>query len=228
MLQDSEGELADVPDAEAAGGGLEVQLHDGKRARLPPALAAGSLIVMLGDGWHQWINPGLRSPLRPAPHAMTMPRLAAAAAADAAAPQPLRLWYGRMFLPPLDALLPPHGISFERVRAAWRQEATAAPRRRLRAATAAAAAATGLAAVEDGDEHGEEEEEEEEEGVLPVGCAGGARRELVDNDSCFANQARLDCQKARATQAPTRLAQAPTPVPAAALALATALVPTVA
>ena len=95
VVRDGEGGLAEVPDAEAAGGGLEVQLHDGQRARLPAALAAGSLIIMLGDGWHQWINPGLRFPLRPAPHAMSMPRLmprpdadakgdADAAAADAA------------------------------------------------------------------------------------------------------------------------------------------------
>ena len=87
-----------------------MQLHDGQLARLPSALAASSLVVMLGDGWHQWINPGLRFPLRPAPHAMTMPRLAppprAAAKADAAAAaaadadadadadarRPLRLW----------------------------------------------------------------------------------------------------------------------------------------
>ena len=120
VVRDGEGGLAEVPDAEAAGGGLEVQLHDGQRARLPAALAAGSLIIMLGDGWHQWINPGLRFPLRPAPHAMTMPRLMsrldADAATDAAAPRPLRLWYGRMVLPPADALLPPHGFSFESVR----------------------------------------------------------------------------------------------------------------
>eukprot|EP00964_Phaeocystis_antarctica_P153435 scaffold121710_cov57-Phaeocystis_antarctica.AAC.1 len=126
VVRDGEGGLTEVPDAEAAGGGLEVQLHDGKRARLPAALAAGSLVIMIGDGWHQWINPGLRFPLRPAPHAMTMPRLmsrldaeaaATDAATDAAAPRPLRLWYGRMLLPPADALLPPHGFSFESVRA---------------------------------------------------------------------------------------------------------------
>ena len=79
-----------------------MQLHDGQLARLPSALAASSLVVMLGDGWHQWINPGLRFPLRPAPHAMTMPRLApppraaadaaADADADADARRPLRLW----------------------------------------------------------------------------------------------------------------------------------------
>ena len=75
------------------------------------------------DGWKDWINTSLRSPLRAAPHAMAMPRATNAketagvtgvtdAKKTAAVSEMVRLWYGRMDLPPADALLPPHGVRF--------------------------------------------------------------------------------------------------------------------
>jgi hypothetical protein len=64
-----------------------------------------SLHIMLGDGVQQYINPRLaRSapPLRSTPHAMVMPR-----GADGES----RSWYGRMFLPPADAISEEHGTT---------------------------------------------------------------------------------------------------------------------
>ena len=150
---------------------------------------------MLGDGWEQWLSPGLTAPLRAAPHAMTMPRAAPSAAAAAQAPPPhtpppppselLRLWYGRMYLPPSDALLPPHGFPFERVRTAWRQQ-------------------------EEDDEDADEDAE-----LRSVGCAGGGRRQLQDADGCFANQVPISPNLARPpAPCPLRALRRPPAAPA--------------
>ena len=178
LTHDTGGELRAIEDAEAGGGGLVVERRDGQMGRLPQALAAGSLILMLGDGWVEWLNPRLSPHLRAAPHAMTMPPPSAAAAS------PLRLWYGRMYLPPMDALLPPHGFSFASVRERWRDHATRAQRRQM-------GADPDTDAVANADElllAGAGEDDDATGASLPVGCAGGARRALADADGCFSNQ----------------------------------------
>ena len=64
------------------------------------------LVFMLGDGVEQYFNDKYDGPnLRAAPHAMVMPQHA---------PQQSRAWYGRMFLPPDEALNERHGLSYAR------------------------------------------------------------------------------------------------------------------
>jgi len=65
------------------------------------AFDPATLVVMLGDGVRQFVNPKLQSgaPLRAAPHALVMKPTAADDA---------RVWYGRMVLAPSDALHPGH------------------------------------------------------------------------------------------------------------------------
>ena len=61
---------------------------------------------MLGDGVEQYFNPKYDGPpLRATPHAMTMPEHEQGQA---------RAWYGRMFLPPDEALNERQGVSFGR------------------------------------------------------------------------------------------------------------------
>lgn len=55
--------------------GFYVQRWDGERARISPGSESSSIVFVIGDGWAQWINPRLSAPLRPAPHAMVMPRM---------------------------------------------------------------------------------------------------------------------------------------------------------
>ncbi|KAK3243761.1 hypothetical protein CYMTET_46596 [Cymbomonas tetramitiformis] len=68
------------------------------------------LVFMLGDGVEQHINPRLNGngPLpRATPHAMVMPEHSE---------NEWRAWYGRMFLPPGQALSGRHGVTFDRLR----------------------------------------------------------------------------------------------------------------
>jgi hypothetical protein len=64
------------------------------------------LVLLLGDGVHQYINPALRKlnqpAWRPVPHAMVL----STATEESSEQQQHRLWYGRMLLPPPQALYP--------------------------------------------------------------------------------------------------------------------------
>ena len=82
----------------SADDGFYVVRRDGGRAHVAPAHQSSSVVFMLGDAWQRYVNPHLADPLRPAPHTMSMP---ASAARQSSA---LRVWYGRMYLPPLDAV----------------------------------------------------------------------------------------------------------------------------
>jgi hypothetical protein len=74
-----------------------------------------ALHFMLGDGVQQYINPRLgAAALRPTPHALIMPR---------AAKGESRSWYGRMFLPPAEAISEEHGLTYGKVRSLIRSEA---------------------------------------------------------------------------------------------------------
>eukprot|EP00798_Chlamydomonas_sp_ICE-L_P017150 gene17150-23460_t len=86
-------------------GSFYLQRRDGSRAVLDFGPSGDVLVFMLGDGVDMYINPYLPegvAPLRAAPHAMIMPRHAATES---------RVWYGRMFLPPADALVESNGVS---------------------------------------------------------------------------------------------------------------------
>ncbi|GKY90491.1 hypothetical protein MPSEU_000022900 [Mayamaea pseudoterrestris] len=68
------------------------------------------LIIMLGDGVNQYVNPKLSesSPqLRAVPHSLVVP--------DHDANQ-VRVWYGRMVLAPADAIYPAHDVTFGNLR----------------------------------------------------------------------------------------------------------------
>lgn len=86
-----------------AAGKFQVQLRDG--AVVEADLHGQELIFMLGDGVNQYVNPRkLDGPeLRAVPHALTMPQHSA---------NQWRVWFGRMFLPPADAVNEEQGITY--------------------------------------------------------------------------------------------------------------------
>jgi len=69
----------------------------------------GHLVFMLGDGVNQYVNPRMNSGpvLRAVPHSMTMPSHSESES---------RVWYGRMFLPPQDAISETHGMTYGGIR----------------------------------------------------------------------------------------------------------------
>ncbi len=168
-----------VGGAPLAHDGFYVQTWDGSRARVRAPPDAPPLVFVLGDGWATWLNPLLRAPLRAAPHAMVMPRRIAPLAA-AGGGRVARVWFGRMFLPPADAVLHPKGQPF----AAWRAFHAAHPV----APSAAAAAAAASAGPGDGAYEADAPANATVH-VMPSGCAGGRRYlTTTDNDGCLANQ----------------------------------------
>jgi len=84
-------------------GKFQVQLRGGDVVEVD--LRGEELIFMLGDGVNQYVNPKkLDGPeLRAVPHALTMPQHAA---------NEWRVWYGRMFLPPADAVNEDYGMTY--------------------------------------------------------------------------------------------------------------------
>jgi len=104
--------LVDESDAGVRGtdrpaGEFQIQLRSGER--VPVEFVSSHLVFMLGDGVDQYLNTRMRSGphLRATPHAMTMPDHGRSES---------RVWYGRMFLPPRDALSEAHGISYGSIR----------------------------------------------------------------------------------------------------------------
>lgn len=67
------------------------------------------LVFMMGDGVHQYINAQLEGARRihSVPHSFAMPQ-------DIG--EESRLWYGRMVLPPSEAISPAHGLTFRELR----------------------------------------------------------------------------------------------------------------
>ncbi|KAL3908504.1 MAG: hypothetical protein SGPRY_009772, partial [Prymnesium sp.] len=101
------------PYGENGTSGFRVQLADGSMAAVDHALAGSSLLYLVGDGWRQWLTPQLSRAMRAAPHSMSvLPSNHEREGATEA-----RLWYGRMYLPPEDALLPGENRSFAELRA---------------------------------------------------------------------------------------------------------------
>jgi len=92
--------------------GFLIQLGDGTTAEVAFDSQIDDLVIMLGDGVYQYINNGdaddAPSTLRAVPHALTLP--------DNHHEQP-RLWYGRMVLPPPEAIHP-NGSTFQELRTA--------------------------------------------------------------------------------------------------------------
>ena len=74
--------------------GFYIQLEDGS-TEMVQFDQTDDLVLLLGDGVHQYVNGALKSPLRALPHAFRMPH----------STDP-RVWYGRMVLPPANAKHP--------------------------------------------------------------------------------------------------------------------------
>lgn len=77
--------------------GLYLELSTGQRVKVDADDDA--LIVMIGAAASTWLEPLLGKPLRPAPHALV-------AGFSGAHSSVTRSWFGKMYLPPKDALLP--------------------------------------------------------------------------------------------------------------------------
>ncbi|KAK3268024.1 hypothetical protein CYMTET_23447 [Cymbomonas tetramitiformis] len=99
----------EIRDTSKPAGKFYVSLRDGTPAVAKFGQGGDVLVFMLGDGVDQYINPKLSSGpyLRATPHAMVMPQHGE---------KEWRAWYGRMFLPPSDALSEKHGLSFGQLR----------------------------------------------------------------------------------------------------------------
>ena len=80
-----------------AGRGLYLELSTGQRVKV--GASDDALIVMIGAAASTWLEPLLGQPLRPAPHALV-------AGFSNAHSSVSRSWFGKMYLPPKDALLP--------------------------------------------------------------------------------------------------------------------------
>jgi hypothetical protein len=82
--------------------GFFIQLGDGSAVEVDFDSSVDDLVIMLGDGIDQYLNPTLteneHETLRAVPHALTLPETG-----DSGLP---RTWYGRMVLPPSQALYP--------------------------------------------------------------------------------------------------------------------------
>lgn len=102
-----EGASGAMPSEDQTGGKFEIQLRNGDRVEV--RLLGDELVFMLGDGVNRFINTRKVSgpQLRAVPHSLTM------RAHDA---NKWRLWYGRMFLPPQDAVIDSHGTTQSELR----------------------------------------------------------------------------------------------------------------
>jgi len=87
--------------------GFFIRLADGSTTEVAFDSHLDELVIMLGDGVHQYINNGDAPRLRAVPHAVKLP--------DSSHDYP-RLWYGRMVLPPPEAIHPSSGTTFGNLR----------------------------------------------------------------------------------------------------------------
>lgn len=137
--------------------GFYVQRADGTRATIDPAVEDDAVVYALGEGWAQWLSPKLSRALHAAPHAMVL----------RGSDETRRVWYGRMFLPPDDALLPSRtGEVSDETFGEWRDRTADQVHRKQEDALEAAATA-----------------------AMPAACTTPSRRILTtaDSDSCGPN-----------------------------------------
>jgi hypothetical protein len=98
--------------------GFYIQLKDGSAVELKFDMERDDLIVMLGDGVNQYVNPKLpseESKLRAAPHTLKMTNREHENNPKQLMVAP-RLWYGRMVLPPPPAVHPQTSMTFQDMR----------------------------------------------------------------------------------------------------------------
>jgi hypothetical protein len=106
--------------------GLFIQLKDGSTVEVDFDSNVDDLVIMLGDGVNQYVNPYLSSSssssLRAVPHALTITTSTTnnneeSSLASSSSSSSPRLWYGRMVLPPPTAIHPVgNGLTFREMR----------------------------------------------------------------------------------------------------------------
>jgi len=90
--------------------GFYIQLQDGS-TEMVDFQESDDLVILLGDGVNQYLNPALEdvgANLRALPHALRMP--------TTTSNNNPRVWYGRMVLPPSNAMHPLHPWTFGEIR----------------------------------------------------------------------------------------------------------------
>ncbi|KAG7342452.1 hypothetical protein IV203_007545 [Nitzschia inconspicua] len=98
--------------------GFYIQLADGSAVEVEFDVEHDDVVIMLGDGVHQYVNPAWEKEterldlLRAVPHALQVP--VGDSEENDVSP---RVWYGRMVLPPPQAFHPSSTKTFEEVRA---------------------------------------------------------------------------------------------------------------
>jgi hypothetical protein len=111
MVDTSSTEEAAETISQSSKGHFYIQLKDGSRALVN--FNENDLVIMLGDGVNQIINPIIAPSgvsLRATPHALDME-------SNSSGSNRARVWYGRMVLPPFDAIHPKHDdLTFGRLR----------------------------------------------------------------------------------------------------------------
>eukprot|EP01038_Epipyxis_sp_PR26KG_P011858 gene11858-15868_t len=84
--------------------GLYLQLYNGKKVLTE--LDEDSLVILIGEGGSRWLSPLLGAPFRAVPHAM----IAGISTNSIIS----RSWYGKMYLPPMNAIIPEtNGLTYE-------------------------------------------------------------------------------------------------------------------
>lgn len=86
--------------------GFYIQLGDGSKAEVEFS-SEDDLVILLGDGFNQYINPHYSETLRAVPHALSM---------TSHQTNEARVWYGRMVLPNTQAVHPLHNQTFGHLR----------------------------------------------------------------------------------------------------------------
>lgn len=84
--------------------GLYIMLPDNTKAKA--IVDDNALVIMVGDGASRWLSPLLGKPLRAIPHALIADLQPVQGTAAA------RSWYGKMYLPPADAIIPQEDLTF--------------------------------------------------------------------------------------------------------------------
>ena len=81
--------------------GLFMMLPSGEKVKVEAS--DSSLILMMGEGAAKWLKPVLGRSFRAVPHSLNLNKLTGGS----------RSWYGKMYLPPSDAIIPDTKLSFK-------------------------------------------------------------------------------------------------------------------
>eukprot|EP01033_Poteriospumella_lacustris_P010233 gene10233-7280_t len=162
--------------------GLYLQLPSPFDEEVKAEAADDALIVLVGLGAAQWLQPVLGKPLRAMPHALIAGFDTTATANGTATAPATRAWYGKMVLPPADALVGDEQWPFHRYRDA--QAARSQPLSRYGDGSG------GPSVVDETDAAAAADAASSLWTVLPSACGGahGGGYVSVMADACASNQ----------------------------------------